>query len=206
MYCWMPSQSVPVSWLLGSLDSMAQQYSCLSTISSWKLQRMSKSAASWCVELWSYLGKHLISVALHGMTLYHIHACEKIVSDLSLSLSPSGGDNSTCIFSSDSPLYTSGFRETFRPVDSLIDNCEDLDQFWTYLVGLMSLSFIGFVVSLIAIFSDCITPCAEEKYNPQDRTEVWLLLWLNHSLAIFFWHVSLIFIVIFCVFDHRIDS
>ena len=95
----------------------------------------------------------------------------------SLSLSLSGGDNSTCIFSSNYPLYTSGFREMFRPVDSLIDSCEDLDQSWTYLVGLMSLSFIGFVVSLIAIFSGCITLCAEEKYNPQDRTEVWLLLW-----------------------------
>lgn len=81
-------------------------------------------------------------------------------------------DNSTCIFNADSPLYTQGFRDTFRPVDSLVDSCEDLDQFWTYLVGLMSLSFIGFVVSLIAIFSDCIAPCAEEKYRPQSRTEV----------------------------------
>lgn len=83
-----------------------------------------------------------------------------------------GADNSTCIFNADSPLYTQGFRDTFRPVDSLVNSCEDLDQFWTYLIGLMSLSFIGFVVSLVAIFSDCIAPCAEEKYHPESRTEI----------------------------------
>ena len=76
-------------------------------------------------------------------------------------------DNSTCVFAPDSPLYTSSLRDTLSPVDTLVTSCADLGDYWTYLIGLMSLSFVGFVLSAVAIISNCIVPCLEGRYQKQ---------------------------------------
>lgn len=50
-------------------------------------------------------------------------------------------------------------------MDGLVNSCEDLDEFWKYLISIMSLSFVGFLVSILAIISDCAAPCVEERYD-----------------------------------------
>ena len=83
------------------------------------------------------------------------------------------GDNNTCIFAPNSPLYTESFRNAFLSVDGLITSCQDLSGYWKYLIGIMTLSFVGLVVSVLAIISDCVAPCMEEKYEkPLLRTDV----------------------------------
>ena len=80
-------------------------------------------------------------------------------------------DNDSCIFASNSPLFSENFRNTFRSLDGLVESCKDLDAYWKYLISIMSLSFIGFIVSIFAVISDCIAPCMEEKYEkPRPRT------------------------------------
>ena len=87
--------------------------------------------------------------------------------------SPVETNNGTdCIFAVNSPLYTPGFRNAFRPIDGLIDSCENLLDFWEYLISLMSLSFMGLLISFIAIISNCVTPCLEERYNSWEKTDV----------------------------------
>ena len=87
---------------------------------------------------------------------------------------PPGATNSTteCIFAPNSPLYTPEFRNTFRPIDGLVNSCENLFDYWEYLISLMSLSFMGLLMSVIAITSNCITPCVEERYNSWGKTDV----------------------------------
>ena len=86
---------------------------------------------------------------------------------------PVATNNGTdCIFAVNSPLYTPGFRNAFRPIDGLIDSCENLLDFWEYLISLMSLSFMGLLISFIAIISNCVTPCLEERYNSWEKTDV----------------------------------
>jgi hypothetical protein len=50
-------------------------------------------------------------------------------------------------------------------VDGLVNSCEDLDDYWKILISIMSLSIVGFLVSILAITSDCVTPCVEENYE-----------------------------------------
>ena len=86
---------------------------------------------------------------------------------------PVATNNGTdCIFAVNSPLYTPGFRNAFRPIDGLIGSCENLLDFWEYLISLMSLSFMGLLISFIAIISNCVTPCLEERYNSWEKTDV----------------------------------
>lgn len=74
-------------------------------------------------------------------------------------------DNTTCIFADGSPLYTAQLSEALRPIDSLVTSCVDLADYWTYLIGLMSLCFVGFILSGVAIISNCIVPCVEGEYD-----------------------------------------
>ncbi len=75
--------------------------------------------------------------------------------------------NSTCVFAARSPLYTSQLRDALRPVDTLVSSCADLADYWTYLIGLMSLCFVGFILSGVAIISNCILPCVEGRYDKE---------------------------------------
>ena len=78
-------------------------------------------------------------------------------------LTGAAGSNDTCIFDEDSMLYAEDFRNAFRPIDSLINSCDDLEEYWKYLVSIFSLAFIGMVVSILAIISNCVAPCVEER-------------------------------------------
>lgn len=75
----------------------------------------------------------------------------------------SGGGGGDCIFSDDSPLYTSSFRSSMQPLDGLVPSCEDLESHWKHLVSLMSLNCMGLLVSLVAIVINCVTPCVEDR-------------------------------------------
>lgn len=85
-----------------------------------------------------------------------------------------GSEADRCIFDETSPLYTESFRDAFRPIDSLVPSCEDLETHWPFLIALLSLSFMGLLVSLIAIVSNCITPCVEDEYGQDgsNKTDV----------------------------------
>ncbi len=82
-----------------------------------------------------------------------------------LSTSSGGGQMTACIFSDSSSLYTTNVKNFFSPIEELIPDCNDLNEYWTYLVAIMSLSFIGLIVSIVGIFSNCITPCVEDYYQ-----------------------------------------
>jgi hypothetical protein len=77
-----------------------------------------------------------------------------------------GSNTSTiqCIFSDGSQLYSNDFRMVFAVIDDQVTNCSDLNTYWSYLIALMSLCFVGMVISIIAIFTNCITPCVEDRY------------------------------------------
>lgn len=75
----------------------------------------------------------------------------------------SGGGGGDCIFSDDSPLYSSSFRSSMQPLDRLVPSCEDLESHWKYLISLMSLNCMGFLVSVISIVINCVTPCVEDR-------------------------------------------
>ena len=75
----------------------------------------------------------------------------------------SGGQGGDCIFSDDSPLYTSSFRSSMQHLDKLVPSCEDLESHWKYLITLMSLSAMGLFISLVSIVMNCVTPCVEDR-------------------------------------------
>lgn len=74
-------------------------------------------------------------------------------------------NTTTCIFSDPSTLYSDKVRQDLRSLDSLVNSCVDLEPFWKYLISLMSLCFMGLVLSVIAIVTDCTTPCCEDEYR-----------------------------------------
>jgi len=80
-----------------------------------------------------------------------------------LTLSPV--DNSTCLFDTESPLYSQQLRDALRPVDSLVSDCSELEEYWMYLIGLMSLCFVGFILSIVSLLSNCVVPCVESRYD-----------------------------------------
>ncbi len=82
-------------------------------------------------------------------------------------LAPSPTDNNTCVFAPASPLYTPSLRDTLAPIDTLVISCADLSDYWTYLIGLMSLCFVGFVLSGVSIISNCVVPCVEGRYEKE---------------------------------------
>ncbi|KAL5505124.1 hypothetical protein EMCRGX_G006505 [Ephydatia muelleri] len=71
----------------------------------------------------------------------------------------------SCIFAENSPLYTDKVRQDLRSLDSLVYSCVDLEPFWKYLISIMSLCFMGLVLSVITIVTDCTTPCCEDEYR-----------------------------------------
>ncbi len=90
--------------------------------------------------------------------------------------------NDTCIFDSRSPLYTANIRDSFLSVDNLVSSCEDLDEFWRHLIVIMSLSIVGLLVSLLAIISDCVTPCMwKRNMKRPDQDQEWIII--NNLLA-----------------------
>lgn len=70
-----------------------------------------------------------------------------------------------CIFSEDAGLYNERFRVVMNSLDTVVPSCDDLNDYWTYLVANMSLCFLGFLVSMVAMFGNCITPCVEDNYT-----------------------------------------
>ena len=109
-----------------------------------------------------------------GLSTHHLFICFSLLPSFLFRPSTPGATNSTteCIFAANSPLYTPEFRNTFRPIDGLVNSCENLLDYWEYLISLMSLSFMGLLMSVIAITSNCITPCVEERYNSWGKTDV----------------------------------
>lgn len=80
----------------------------------------------------------------------------------------SGGEGGDCIFSEDSPLYSESFRSSLESLDNLVPSCEDLEVYWKHLISLMSLNVLGLLVSVIAVVTNCLTPCIEDR-----RDAVW---------------------------------
>ncbi|XP_003382524.1 PREDICTED: uncharacterized protein LOC100634672 [Amphimedon queenslandica] len=76
-----------------------------------------------------------------------------------------------CIFSEDSELYSDNFRIVMNSLDTIIPSCDDLSDYWTYLIAIMSLCFIGTLVSLVALIVNCITPCVEDSYTKTYRPD-----------------------------------
>ncbi len=82
-----------------------------------------------------------------------------------LDTSSGGGQEIRCIFSEDSVLFGDNVRAVLSPIEEYVPSCNDLNDYWTYLIAIMSLSFIGLVVSIVGIISNCITPCVEDHYQ-----------------------------------------
>jgi len=72
-----------------------------------------------------------------------------------------------CIFFNGSNLYSVEFSNAFRPVDAIVGSCRDLADYWEFLISIMSLSFMGLLISVIAIITNCITPCVEDRYDSE---------------------------------------
>jgi len=72
-----------------------------------------------------------------------------------------------CIFFNGSNLYSVEFSNAFRPVDAIVGSCRDLADNWEFLISIMSLSFMGLLISIIAIITNCITPCVEDRYDSE---------------------------------------
>jgi len=72
-----------------------------------------------------------------------------------------------CIFFNGSNLYSVEFSNAFRPVDAIVGSCRDLADNWEFLISIMSLSFMGLLISVIAIITNCITPCVEDRYDSE---------------------------------------
>lgn len=85
----------------------------------------------------------------------------------SLLVDSGSGDSQdiACIFSDSSTLYGENVRMIFSPIEEYIGSCNDLNDYWTYLVAIMSLCFIGLLVSVVGIITNCITPCVEDRYQ-----------------------------------------
>ena len=109
--------------------------------------------------IWLERNFNLMKYTNYTVYLTHTHSLHTFIIPHTLT------DNSTCLFDPGSPLYTQELRETLRPIDSLVLSCADLAEFWTYLIGLMSLCFVGFVISVISIISNCVVPCVEGRYE-----------------------------------------
>lgn len=115
------------------------------------------------LSLFLFAGLYGTSVHLTGFDL---------LTDMPLGGSGSGQTSTTrCIFADSSPLYSSNFRTALSPLDTIVPSCEDLENVWTYLVANMSLCFIGLLVSMVAIVTNCITPCLEESYSKTWRPD-----------------------------------
>lgn len=105
------------------------------------------------------------TIGLYGTAIY-------LPTYNSLTVAGSGsGSNILCIFSQQSQLYSDEFRIIFRPLDSYVPSCNDLSEYWTYLIAIMSLCFVGCVISVVAIFTNCITPCVEDRYSHSWRAK-----------------------------------
>ena len=70
-----------------------------------------------------------------------------------------------CIFTENAEVYSEGFRDTLEVIDQFVPSCDDLADFWTYLIANMSLCFLGLLVSMVALIANCLTPCIEERYG-----------------------------------------
>ena len=77
----------------------------------------------------------------------------------------SQNSSTLCVFSESSELYPENVRNVFQPIEEFVPSCDDLDEYWTFLVSIMSLSFIGLLVSIVGILTNCITPCVEDQYE-----------------------------------------
>ena len=114
-----------------------------------------------------------LSVPSYSFTLLSSLPSSLLPFSQSLPFTYLSAGNATCIFDPSSNLYGDNFRNTFEVLDGLVPSCEDLDATWKYLISIMSLSFVGFLISILAIFSDCVTPCVEEKFERRNyRTDV----------------------------------
>ena len=102
---------------------------------------------------------NLYNIGVYG-TAVHLPQFSEL-----LTTGSGGNQEINCIFSEDSTLFGSEARRFLSPIEEYVPSCNELNEFWTYLVALMSLSFIGLVVSIVGIISNCITPCVEDHYQ-----------------------------------------
>ena len=106
-----------------------------------------------------------ITLGLYG-TAVHLPSYNTLINISPQTGSGSGVTNSiSCIFSENSRLYPENVRLAFRPFEDYIPSCNDLNNYWTYLIGIMSLCFIAIVISFVAVITNCITPCVEDRYS-----------------------------------------
>ena len=70
-----------------------------------------------------------------------------------------------CILSQNSRLFPENIRTVIQPLDDFVPNCSQLAHYWTFLVANMSLCFLGLLLSVVAIFTNCATPCLEDRYQ-----------------------------------------
>ena len=86
-------------------------------------------------------------------------------SELTIGSGMSQNSSTLCVFSESSELYPENVRNVFQLIEEFVPRCDDLDEYWTFLVSIMSLSFIGLLVSIVGILTNCITPCVEDQYE-----------------------------------------
>ena len=100
-----------------------------------------------------------LTLSLYGVII-HVPAYTDTINDIDPAI-----NSSLCIFAPDVNFYTGTVQEVFQPIDDTITSCEELNEYWTYLVSNMSLCFVALLVTIVGIIANCITPCVEDRYE-----------------------------------------